>query len=274
MVFAAGVKHSIALCQQFQAAGITAEHVDGKTAKEVRDNVLARFKVGTIQVIVNCMIFTEGVDVPDIGCVVLARPTKSLVMYMQMVGRGMRAVAGKTDCILLDHAGAVHEHGFPDEITEWELSTSGKIVNKKHEQRKKKESEPISCPLCSLLYTKQMVCPNCGNIPTRDQFGKDIDYIDGALGEVVRKSIRRKVQTKPDRPIGPTEANCYRQLQRYALERNYKPGWVAHTFREIYGVWPDRYKHLPPAPAISADVAKYIKYSHIKHAKFVAKQVT
>ena len=188
--FATGVKHSVALRDQFHSAGIIAEHVDGKTPKEERDSILERFKAGSVQIIINCQIFTEGVDVPDIGCVILARPTKSLPMYLQMVGRGMRVIAGKTDCILLDHAGAVHEHGFPDEVTEWELSTTSKTVNKKQEQRKKKESEPIGCPVCGLLYTAQLQCPGCGNTPTLKQIGKDIEYIDGELGEIVRKSER------------------------------------------------------------------------------------
>jgi DNA repair protein RadD len=177
MVFATGVKHSIAICNQFRSVGILAEHVDGKTLKEEREAIVDRFKSGLIQIIVNCQVFTEGVDVPDIGCVVLARPTKSLPMYLQMVGRGMRTIPGKTDCILIDHAGAVYEHGFVHEVTEWELSTTDKTTNKKQEERKRKESEPITCPMCSAVYTGRLKCPQCGHIPTFKQFGKDVDTI-------------------------------------------------------------------------------------------------
>ncbi len=262
MVFATGVQHSVALCKQFHAAGITAAHVDGTTPKEDRDSILDRFKSGSIQVIVNCMIFTEGVDVPDIGCVILARPTKSLPMYMQMVGRGMRAVPGKTDCILLDHAGAIHEHGFPDEITEWELSSTCKTINQKQAQRKKKESEPIGCPVCDLLYTGQLKCPGCGNIPTMKQIGKDIEYIDGTLGEIVRKSTTRKAE-----PSSQVKADWYRQLKKYATQHGYNPGWVSHKFREKFGVWPNKYTNLPPAREVSAEVLGYIRHCHIKRAK-------
>lgn len=262
VVFATGVDHSIALRQQFLSEGITSAHLDGTTPKEEREDILNRFKSGSIQVIVNCMILTEGVDVPDIGCVILARPTKSLPMYLQMVGRGMRSIPGKTDCILLDHAGAVHEHGFPDEVSDWELSTTSKTVNKRQEQRKKKDSEPISCPVCDLLYTTQLQCPGCGNIPTVAQIGKDIEYIDGELGEIVRKSDKR-----PKEPSGEAKASWYRQLKLYASERGFQPGWVSHTFKDKFGVWPNKYNGLSAAPAVSQEVIGFIRHKHIRRAK-------
>ena len=261
-VFATGVKHSIALCQQFHAAGISAAHVAGNTPKEERVSILARFKAGSIQVIINCQVYTEGVDVPDVGCIVLARPTKSLPMYLQMVGRGMRAVSGKTDCILLDHAGAVHEHGFPDEIEEWELSTTGKTTNKTNERRKKRESEPIGCPVCGLLYTMQLQCPGCGNVPTVKQIGKDIEYIDGTLGEIVRKST-----TKKPEPTNEVKASWYRQLKHFCQLHGYSGGWTAHKFREKFGVWPNHYAHLPPADEMTPEVLGWIRHTQIKRAK-------
>ena len=264
IVFATGVKHSIAICKQFMSVGITAEHVDGKTLKEDRDAILKRFKSGATQVIVNCQIFTEGVDVPEIGCVVLARPTKSLPMYLQMVGRGMRTIAGKECCILLDHAGAVHEHGFPDEVTEWSLSTTDKTVNKSNDERKKKKSEPITCPVCDLTYTSRLQCPGCGNIPTSEQYGKDVEYIDGVLGEVVRKGDTRKPAK-----IGPPsedQLSFYRQLKRYAHDRRYQDGWAAHKYKEKFGAWPPS-GSFRPADEVSTEVHAFIKYCNIKRAR-------
>lgn len=260
--FATGVKHSIALCQQFHSAGITAEHVDGKTPKEERDSILDLFKVGSVQIIVNCQIFTEGVDVPDIGCVILARPTKSLPMYMQMVGRGMRMIDGKVDCILLDHAGAVHEHGFPDEVTEWELSTTSRTVNKRQAQRKQNDAEPIECPVCSLLYSGQLRCPGCGNIPTMKQIGKDIEYIDGTLGEIIRKGDRKSVKV----PTSEEKASWYRQLKHYCNQHGYNPGWLSHKFREKFGTWPNKYKNLSPAAEVSPEVIGFIRHTVIRRA--------
>ena len=263
--FAVTVAHAVALCTQFLAAGITAAVVSAKTPKDERDSILARFKAGNIQIIVNCMLLTEGWDVPGIGCVILARPTKSLPMYLQMVGRGMRTIAGKTDCILLDHAGAIHEHGFPDEITEWELSTTSKTVNKKQEQRKKKESEPIGCPVCGLMYTAQLKCPGCGNIPTLKQLGKDIDYdLDTVLGEIVRKPKEPK---QPKEVSSQVKSDWYRQLKRYCQKMGYQPGWLAHKFREKFGVWPNKYQRLPATDYVSSEIQNWIQYSNIKRAK-------
>ena len=230
--FATGIKHSLAICQQFHSAGITAAHLDGNTPKDERESILERFKSGLIKVIVNCMILTEGVDVPDIGCVILARPTKSLPMYLQMVGRGMRTIEGKTDCILLDHSGAVHLHGFPDEITDWELSTTSKTINKKQEKRKKNDSEPIECPICRLLYTGRLQCPGCGNIPTTKQIGKDIDYIDGELGELVRKSTK-----KAKEPVIEDKELWCKCFKLYAKSKGYADGWVYHKMIEKFGAW-------------------------------------
>lgn len=263
--FAVTVAHAVALCTQFLSKGITAAVVSAKTAKQDRDDIVARFKAGSIQIIVNCQVLTEGADLPDIGCVILARPTKSLVMYLQMVGRGMRTIPGKTDCILLDHAGAVHEHGFPDEIETWELSKDSKTSNKKQEQRKKKESEPIGCPVCGLLYTGQLKCPGCGNIPTIKQLGKDIDYdLDRVLGEIVRKPREPK---QPAAASSEIKADWYRQLKKYCLQHGYNPGWLAHKFKEKFGVWPNKYQHLPAALLVSDEVRSWIQHTNIKRAK-------
>ena len=260
--FATGVKHAYALEQQFLSSGITAAVIHGGTKPEERQDILDHFKTGTIRIIINCQVLTEGVDVPSIGCVILARPTKSLVMYLQMVGRGMRTAPGKTDCILLDHAGAVAEHGFPDEIYTWELSATTKNFNKKQETRKKKESKPIGCPVCGLLYTGQLRCPGCGNIPTIKQLGKDIEYdLDRVLGEIVRKP----------KPPKCDKAEWIGSLRRYGLDHNYKPGWADNKFREKFDVWPNAYKHVPAARTVSTEVLGFIQHTNIKRAKSTIK---
>ncbi|MEI6207118.1 MAG: DEAD/DEAH box helicase family protein [Desulfuromonadales bacterium] len=263
--FAVTVAHAVALCTQFLAKGITAAVVSAKTSKGDREDIINRFKAGSIRIIINCQVLTEGFDCPDAGCVILARPTKSLVMYLQMVGRGMRAIPGKTDCILLDHSGAVFEHGFPDEIETWELSKDSKTVNKKQEKRKKKESEPICCPVCGLLYTGQLSCPGCGNIPTIKQLGKDIEYdLDAILGEIVRKP---KPPKKPAEASSETKASWYRQLKLQCQRYGHNTGWTAHSFREKFGHWPNRYQNLPATDFVSNEVENWLTYQKIKRLK-------
>ena len=112
VVFGTSVDHAIALAAAFRAAGVPAEHVDANTPTEEREAVFGRFRAGETQVLTNCFLAAYGFDLPAIAAVVLARPTKSLMLYLQMLGRGLRIDDGKRDCLVLDHAGCVHRFGF------------------------------------------------------------------------------------------------------------------------------------------------------------------
>lgn len=234
VVFATGVDHSIAVMETFAMHGIKSAHLDGKTGSDERIDILRAFRQGIIKVLVNCQILTEGVDIPDISCVILARPTKSLPMYMQMIGRGMRVVDGKKDMILLDHAGCVYEHGFVEEITNWKLSTTEKTENKKQKERDEKVARPITCPECSSVYTGRLKCPECGTIPKKEQFGKDVEYIDATLGE-----IRYIDKTKPPKVSMEVKQEWFSQLAAYAKQKGYKDGWASNQYRAKFGVWPN-----------------------------------
>jgi superfamily II DNA or RNA helicase len=112
VLFATSVAHSTHLRDEFARAGVVAEHLDGKTPIGERDGILARLASGAVDVVTNCAVLTEGWDCPAVGCVVLARPTKSLGLYRQMCGRILRPYPGKVDAIILDHAGSTYAHGF------------------------------------------------------------------------------------------------------------------------------------------------------------------
>ena len=101
--------------------GVRAEHIDGATPKPERDAALARLASGEIELITNCMVLTEGWDMPEVGCCILARPTKKMGLYRQMIGRVLRPAEGKPDAIILDHSGAVFRHGFAEDPVEWTL---------------------------------------------------------------------------------------------------------------------------------------------------------
>src|SRR3990167_3637293 len=111
LVFASGVKHSINIANAFRSLGVNASHVDGGTPKEERDIIVNNFTEEKIKVLCNCAVFTEGTDIPSASCLVFARPTKSLLLYLQVGGRVLRPFPGKTNSIILDHAGVVYEHG-------------------------------------------------------------------------------------------------------------------------------------------------------------------
>lgn len=144
LVFAVNVHHSITVAQQYNDAGVVAEHVDGTTPDDLRKSIFERFKTGETTIIVNVGIATEGTDLPDTDFVQLARPTKSLSMYLQMVGRCFRvpqhviegidspeqrkeaiAMSTKPNAIILDNAGCWEEHGLPDQSFDWQMHFEG-----------------------------------------------------------------------------------------------------------------------------------------------------
>jgi superfamily II DNA or RNA helicase len=108
VAFACSVAHSIHIRDEFIKGGVRAEHIDGSTPKPERDATLARLERGEIELVCNCAVLTEGWDMPDAGCCILARPTKKMGLYRQMVGRVLRPADGKPNCIILDHSGATY----------------------------------------------------------------------------------------------------------------------------------------------------------------------
>jgi superfamily II DNA or RNA helicase len=121
IVFAVDVEHSKSIVREYRAAGISAEHIDSGTAKDQRAQILEQFRSKKIQVISNVEIITEGFDFPECEAVQLARPTKSVALYLQMVGRVMRPAAGKAVGLVMDHAGLWLEHGLATIDRPWSL---------------------------------------------------------------------------------------------------------------------------------------------------------
>jgi DNA repair protein RadD len=107
VAFCTSVAHSQHLRNVFLESGVKAEHLDGSTPKAERDEILQRLARGEIEVLVNCMVLTEGWDMPEVGCGILARPTKKMGLFRQMIGRVLRPAEGKSDAIVLDHSGAI-----------------------------------------------------------------------------------------------------------------------------------------------------------------------
>jgi DNA repair protein RadD len=135
VVFATGVGHSVHLRDEFLKSGVSCDHIDGTTPKDERDDILKKLAAGVIDVVCNCMVLTEGWDMPEIGCCVLARPTRKMGLYRQMIGRVLRPANGKPDAIVIDHAGAVYRHGFAEDRVEWTLDPERSAENPTHNQR-------------------------------------------------------------------------------------------------------------------------------------------
>lgn len=264
VVFATSVKHSRHLRDAFEAAGVRAAHLDAKTPSEERDRILRNLSGGAIEVVCNCMILSEGWDQPKVSCVVLARPTKSLVLYLQMVGRILRPAEGKQDALILDHAGNVLEHGFVEEFNEWFLDEGRAQRNPIQERRKAENARPIICEQCFATFVGRRGCPECGH--ENERKGRDVQHIDGELGEVCRDTG----QVKQLAAGAAKKEAFYRGLLGHAALKGYKPGWAAWSFKSKYGHWPLKvYSREPIQPSV--EVLGWIRHSNIRRAKARAK---
>jgi DNA repair protein RadD len=263
VVFATGVKHSVHLRDEFRRAGVLAEHLDGGTPTEERDAILARLAAGSVEVVSN-MVLTEGWDSPETSCLVLARPTKSLGLYRQMVGRVLRPASGKSDALILDHAGAVFAHGFPDDPIAWTLEEDQRAENRAHSARTQYRAPTLTtCPECAAVRFEGNPCPVCNWRPKRKS--EAVDVVDGELGQVERD------RTVVARAFGGDEKlKFYRQLLYIAGERGYQRGWATHKFREKFGDWPAwRYSEpMPPDDAVRA----WVRSRMISWARAMEKQ--
>ncbi|MDD5870603.1 MAG: DEAD/DEAH box helicase, partial [Bacteroidales bacterium] len=119
IIYSISREHSEHICSQYRSHNITIENIDSETPAKTRERIINAFKSGEIDIIVNVDIFSEGFDCPDIEFIQLARPTKSLVKYIQQVGRGLRKNGNKR-CIILDNVGMYSRFGLPDEDRDWE----------------------------------------------------------------------------------------------------------------------------------------------------------
>ncbi len=119
IIYSINKQHSYNICRDFRKVGVRIVDIDDQTKDSLRKQYVNDFKEGEIDIIVNVNIFSEGFDCPDIEFIQLARPTRSLTMYLQQVGRGLRTTEGKTKCIILDNVGMYSRFGLPDANRHW-----------------------------------------------------------------------------------------------------------------------------------------------------------
>jgi superfamily II DNA or RNA helicase len=259
VAFAVDVAHSIHIRDEFVRAGIRAEHIDGKTPKEERDAILARLRSADLDLVTNCMVLTEGWDMPDVSCCILARPTKKMGLYRQMLGRVLRSANGKTDAIVLDHSGAVFRHGLAEDPVEWTLDPGKQAVSKVHESRKSGEAKLIECTECKALRVGGSPCPACGFLPKRPP--RAVDFIDGDLALLGSGSGHVPIEER---------RSFYGQLRGLACERGHKSGWAAHKYKEKFGVYPpwdwNQLPHEKPEPTTVSWVrSRHIAWARSRH---------
>lgn len=235
VVFAVDVAHSKHIANEFIASGIKTGHIDGGTPIAEREETLAKLSAGDITVVSNCMVLTEGWDQPDVACCVLARPTKSLGLHLQMVGRVLRPFPGKDHALILDHAGNVVRHGLPEDEIFWTLNPDDRALNMSQAARNrvKARGEAVMCPECKPREVPLVTgcCPVCDWRPNSK--AQAVEFVDGDLA---RLDGNGRPNSAPWSPAA--RHNFHGQLAWIARERRYKPGWVFHKFKEKFGTNP------------------------------------
>jgi DNA repair protein RadD len=263
VAFAVNVAHSIHLRDEFIKSDVRAEHIDGSTPKPERDATLARLESGELEVVTNCMVLTEGWDMPEVGCCILARPTRKMGLYRQMIGRVLRPADGKSDAIVLDHSGAVFRHGFVEDRVEWTLDPDRRAESPTHQQRcVEHASRLLECTQCGAIRTAGEACFHCGFLPQRPP--RAVSFLDGDLALV--NGSRHATSKVYD----PEERERWHAMLIYiGDERGYKAGWAAHKYREKFGLfpaWGASPEPIPPSP----EVRSWVRSRMIAFAKRVA----
>jgi hypothetical protein len=169
------------------------------------------------------------------------------MLYLQMVGRGLRTAESKSDCLVFDHSGAVHRHGFAAAARVWTLEGEHALVETGRSARERGESKLLTCPECSCTFTGARLCPECGYFFAPK--GKEIKTLDGQLVEIGE-------HLEPDQQ---DRAVFYAELLGIAAERRFKPGWAAHKFREKFDTWPPRSWNSHPAAAPSIETRRWVQ---------------
>ncbi len=235
IVFCVDRAHSRQVAKAFQARGWRAEHLDGDAPRDQRRRLIGALGNGGIDIITNCGLISEGLDVPGVVAAVLLRPTKSLALYLQMVGRALRPAPNKELAYILDHAGNVYRHGLPTASRLWTLHG--------RQQQDATAAHLIRCRKCGAMNDPGAnVCEHCGAMLHHHHERRTPRVV------VAGRRLAEAVETPLNDAglAGMTYKNQMRwaadrdgrflldRLERIARIRGFKPGWV----------WYHRHKRL------------------------------
>ncbi len=219
IVYAHSIAFSKQIAKQFRDAGINAAHCDSKTPQRERDKIMTDFKKGTLKVLSNCDLISEGYNVPDCSCVIMLRPTESLVLFIQQSMRCMRFKPGK-QATIIDHVANYTRFGLPNTPHKWTL--------KDREKKKKSTNTAVETPIkqCAFCFAvipaQSKNCPLCGHEVEVVQTEIKVD--ETAHIEKIESNFR--LQTDYIVTKKPQELNSYDELKAYAKAKGYKQGWI------------------------------------------------
>lgn len=273
IVFACDKKHGAQIREEFSRAGVACEQLTDNDADDVREDVIARLEGGVTQVLVNCFLLSYGIDIPSIECIVVARPTRSVVLYLQCIGRGMRTAPGKEHCILIDHGRVVENLGLPTYERDWSLK--GENVNAQARDRFGSErlngtEKPRTCAECSRMWVVTedgSRCPGCGWQPTPR--AQPVQVTQAYLGEI--GAVLPSVETTQQFYREACDWYSTRWPDRWKEREKSGRWWAWMQTREKFKRpederMPSMFWNLPPVQA-SPETAGWLKSKIIAFAK-------
>lgn len=275
LCFCTSRKHAKAVHDQFGSVGIAAEYIDADTPREEREAIGRALAAGEIKVVCNIGTLTTGIDW-DVRCIILARPTKSESLFVQIIGRGLRTADGKADCLILDHSDTHQRLGMVTDIDHDTLCT-GREAKDDAKTAEKKPKLPRCCPQCTaLMPVLAKACLACGHeLPLMP----GVKMVDGELveiGSVERPKGAADSVAERLRQLG--KAEVFAQLNAICMSRGRKQGWARHKYNALFGNYPtfSNSSFSEPCPELlswvkSQDIA-WARSQHNKRANHAAVQ--
>lgn len=244
--FAVNIEHSKHIVGQFNRAGVSAIHIDAYDDPAERRKAIHSYRNHDVKIISCVDILTKGFDEPHTGTLIMGRPTKSIIVHLQQIGRVLRIADGKGDAIILDHGANVERHGFPTSEglpTQLDKTARGEQITKPEVEKK-----PKACPSCQLVKPVGVhICPACGFKPER------FNTVEAEDGKLVR--------LKKNHSIGQRQV-FYSGLLGYANSKGYSQGWAAHAYKDKYGTWPNDLSRIVGAPTAAA--RNWVRHMNIR----------
>jgi superfamily II DNA or RNA helicase len=249
IAFAVNRIHAKAIQDSFTEAGVRCGYVDAYTSMADRDKLRMAMAAGHVEIVVNVGCLTMGLDW-DVRCIILARPTKSEALFVQMMGRGLRTAGGKDNCLILDHSDTHKRLGFVTDIHFDALDMNGETRKVTKVERKKRE--PKVCTNChqvtKLIGTWE--CPGCGYKPMPIN---RVAAIDGKLTKMTESDV------------DVTEVMvAFAMFKHIAAKKGYKPGWAFYKTKELTGKAP---KGSPAPREPSKPLLNWLTHQNIKRAR-------
>lgn len=227
IVYAHSVEASENVSKAFNEAGYNSIAVSGKTPREARETAMQAFRNGDLKIMVNCELFTEGIDLPNVDVCIMLRPTQSLSLYLQFAMRPLNPRKDKT-AIIIDHVANVERFGLPNMDRDWTLSG----VETKKQKAKVGEPTTRTCENCYGTYwSSERVCPLCGH--ENEITERELEEIKEARLEEIREEKQLRLTEKVKKYRKPSDCLNMEELTEYRKQRGYKPGWQYHVAKQL-----------------------------------------